>query len=68
MRWKERFVVPGADESKLKGASFAGFYYICFNRRTGRIDGLYYHSQSEMYQRLSLTLDEDRKFATFDFR
>lgn len=70
MRWKERFIVPdkSAKESKLRGASFEGFYYICFNRRRGRIDGLYYHPESERYQRLYLTLDEDRKFGSCDFR
>jgi len=68
MRWKERFIVPVQKANKLKGASFAGFYYICFNRSTGRIDGLYYHAQSEMYQRLYLTLEEDRKFGICDFR
>eukprot|EP00035_Acanthoeca_spectabilis_P020940 m.435411 g.435411 ORF g.435411 m.435411 type:complete len:246 (-) comp17845_c0_seq1:214-951(-) len=68
MRWKERFIVPVQKADRLKGASFAGFYYICFNRRTGRIDGLYYHKQSEMYQRLYLTLQEDRKFGSCDFR
>lgn len=68
MRWKERFIVPVQKESKLKGATFAGFYYICFNRRSGRIDGLYYHAESEMYQRLYLTLNEDRKFGSCEFR
>ena len=48
--------------------SFAGFYYICLNRRTGCIDGLYYHAQSEMYQRLYLALEETRAFQTYEFR
>eukprot|EP00037_Helgoeca_nana_P018843 m.181985 g.181985 ORF g.181985 m.181985 type:complete len:248 (-) comp24615_c1_seq1:113-856(-) len=68
MRWKERFIVPVQKNDKLKGASFAGFYYICFNRSSGRIDGLYYHAKSEMYQRLYLTIEEDRKFGSCDFR
>lgn len=67
MRWKERFIMP-VQRTKLKGASFAGFYYICLNRRTGCIDGLYYHAQSEMYQRLYLALEETRAFQTYEFR
>ncbi|KAF9269394.1 hypothetical protein L218DRAFT_915443 [Marasmius fiardii PR-910] len=29
MRWKERFLVPEDQVQDIKGASFAGFYYIC---------------------------------------
>lgn len=69
MRWKEQFVVPDPRVSQLKGgASFAGFYYICFRRTTGRIEGLYYHAMSEMYQRLELHLVPERKFGTYEFR
>eukprot|EP00041_Stephanoeca_diplocostata_P006293 m.79697 g.79697 ORF g.79697 m.79697 type:complete len:237 (+) comp16283_c0_seq1:312-1022(+) len=69
MRWKEQFLVPDHRVDALKGgASFAGFYYICFQRDTGRIEGLYYHAQSEMYQRLVLNRVPERKFGTYDFR
>eukprot|EP00041_Stephanoeca_diplocostata_P007673 m.110601 g.110601 ORF g.110601 m.110601 type:complete len:237 (-) comp16983_c0_seq1:195-905(-) len=69
MRWKEQFLVPDHRVDALKGgASFAGFYYICFQRDTGHIDGLYYHTQSEMYQRLVLKRVPERKFGTYDFR
>lgn len=69
MRWKEQFLVPDHRVDALKGgASFAGFYYICFQRDTGRIEGLYYHAQSEMYQRLVLHRVAERKFGTYEFR
>jgi len=44
MRWKEQFLVPDHTDQNLNGASFAGFYYICFNQLTGNISGLYYHA------------------------
>jgi len=68
MRWKEHFLVPNHKVDSIKGASFAGFYYICFSRRTGRVEGLYYHSMSEMYQRLALSMVEERQFKMYSFR
>ncbi|KAF9438259.1 GID complex subunit 4, VID24 [Entomortierella beljakovae] len=47
MRWKEHFLVPDHRIEGIAGASFAGFYYICYNKRTGQINGLYYHSSSD---------------------
>lgn len=49
MRWKEYFVVPDHTITDLPGASFDGFYYICFNQITGGITGAYYHHKSEQY-------------------
>ncbi|PAA84464.1 hypothetical protein BOX15_Mlig001015g1 [Macrostomum lignano] len=51
MRWKERFSISNCSASNV---SFAGFYYICFQKSTGHIDGYYYHRGSEMFQTLSL--------------
>lgn len=68
MRWKEHFLVPDHKVSSIKGASFAGFYYICFNRRKGIIEGLYYHSASEWFQALRLELQAERCFPAYDFR
>ena len=31
----------------INGASFEGFYYICFNQVRGEVSGIYYHSRSE---------------------
>jgi len=47
MRWKEHFLVPDHRVEGIAGASFAGFYYICFNKSTGGIEGYYFHKTSE---------------------
>lgn len=47
MRWKEHFLVPDHTIKDIQGASFAGFYYICFARDSRSIEGYYYYRQSE---------------------
>ncbi|KAI9686040.1 MAG: hypothetical protein M1822_004023 [Bathelium mastoideum] len=47
MRWKEYFLVPDHRVRTISGASFEGFYYICFNQITGKIRGIYFHAKSE---------------------
>lgn len=47
MRWKEHFLVPDHRVRTLSGASFEGFYYICFNQLEGKVDGIYFHAKSE---------------------
>jgi hypothetical protein len=47
MRWKEYFLVPDHTVRNITGASFEGFYYICFNQISGSITGMYFHSKSE---------------------
>ncbi|KAG0017581.1 hypothetical protein BGZ80_008145 [Entomortierella chlamydospora] len=47
MRWKEHFLVPDHRVEGIIGASFAGFYYICYNKQTGQISGYYYHHTSD---------------------
>jgi hypothetical protein len=48
MRWKEHFLVPDHRVSNIDGASFAGFYYICYQRSTNEIKGFYfYHNNQE---------------------
>lgn len=54
MRWKETFLVPDAKIKDIVGASFAGFYYVCFNQLTGSISGLYFHERSDKFQQLEL--------------
>ncbi|KAH0565396.1 hypothetical protein GP486_001213 [Trichoglossum hirsutum] len=49
MRWKEYFLVPDHQVRTISGASFEGFYYICFNQVTGDVSGIYFHSKSEKY-------------------
>ncbi len=55
MRWKEYFLVPDYKIKEVENASYAGFYYICFNQNTGSISGLYYHQKTDMYQQLELS-------------
>jgi hypothetical protein len=47
MRWKEHFLVPDYKLKSIQGASFEGFYYICFNQVEGRVSGIYFHKKSE---------------------
>lgn len=54
MRWKEHFLVPDHTIRDISGASFAGFYYICFQKLTSSIEGFYYHRSSEWYNRFFL--------------
>ncbi|KAF9095855.1 GID complex subunit 4, VID24 [Mortierella sp. GBA35] len=69
MRWKEHFLVPDHRVEGITGASFAGFYYICYNKRTGHINGYYYHQSSEKFQQLTLTHVEERgSFGSYEFR
>ena len=49
MRWKEQFLVPDHRVTAIRGASFEGFYYICFNQVKGEISGIYFHAKSEKY-------------------
>ncbi|KAL8948676.1 MAG: hypothetical protein Q9222_005159 [Ikaeria aurantiellina] len=60
MRWKESFLVPDHRVREISGASFEGFYYICFNQCNGDISGIYFHAKSEKYQQLELKKVEDR--------
>jgi hypothetical protein len=55
MRWKEHFLVPDHTIKDITGASFAGFYFICFQKSVGSIEGYYYHRSSEWFQSLTLT-------------
>ncbi|KAF9357620.1 hypothetical protein BGX26_003411 [Mortierella sp. AD094] len=69
MRWKEHFLVPDHRVEGIVGASFAGFYYICYNKQTGQISGYYYHHTSDKFQRLSLSHVEGRNsFGSYEFR
>ncbi|PYH99379.1 vacuolar import and degradation protein [Aspergillus ellipticus CBS 707.79] len=59
MRWKEYFLVPDHRVRSISGASFEGFYYICFNQVEGTVAGIYFHAKSEKYQQLELRHVED---------
>ncbi|KAK9470052.1 vacuolar import and degradation protein-domain-containing protein [Dipodascopsis tothii] len=69
MRWKECFLVPDHKIRNINGASFAGFYYICFSQLNGAISGLYYHASSEKYQQLELRHTPDKgSYYSYEFR
>ncbi|XP_033630131.1 glucose-induced degradation protein 4 homolog [Asterias rubens] len=68
MRWKERFLVPDHKITDIDGASFAGFYYICFQKSTSTVEGYYYHRSSEWYQSLNLTHVEEHSVPIYVFR
>ncbi|KAI1846937.1 hypothetical protein JX265_004906 [Neoarthrinium moseri] len=69
MRWKEHFLVPDHRVRTINGASFEGFYYICFNQREGSVSGIYFHAKSERFQQLELKHVEDRGcFGAMEFR
>ncbi|KAI1376997.1 vacuolar import and degradation protein-domain-containing protein [Hypoxylon crocopeplum] len=69
MRWKEHFLVPDHRVRTINGASFEGFYYICFNQKEGSVSGIYFHSKSEKFQQLELKHVEDRGcFGAVEFR
>ncbi|KAF1834250.1 hypothetical protein BDW02DRAFT_569265 [Decorospora gaudefroyi] len=59
MRWKEYFLVPDHRVRTINGASFEGFYYICFNQLSGGIEGIYFHAKSEKFQKLQLEHVQD---------
>lgn len=71
MRWKEHFLVPDHTVKYVEGASYAGFYYICLNKRTSQIKGYYFHISEhfESFQSLDLEMDVgERSTQAFEFR
>ncbi|KAH8649945.1 vacuolar import and degradation protein-domain-containing protein [Xylariales sp. PMI_506] len=69
MRWKEHFLVPDHRVRTINGASFEGFYYICFNQKEGKVEGIYFHAKSERFQQLELEHVPDRGcFGAMEFR
>ncbi|XP_053194852.1 uncharacterized protein LOC128379252 [Scomber japonicus] len=68
MRWKEQFLVPDHTIKDISGASFAGFYYICFQKSTATIEGYYYHRSSEWYQSLNLNHVPEHSMPIYEFR
>jgi len=68
MRWKEHFLVPDHTIRDISGASFAGFYYIMFQKSAQTIEGYYYHRSSEWYQSLNLTHVPEKSIGVYEFR
>eukprot|EP00834_Sanchytrium_tribonematis_P005443 NODE_329_length_9526_cov_0.701708.p2 type:complete len:307 gc:universal NODE_329_length_9526_cov_0.701708:5545-4625(-) len=67
-RFKEHFLVPDHHIQQIPGASFAGFYYICIQLSTQRIQGYYYHSSSQWFQKLDLRYQPAYISHEFEFR
>uniref|UniRef100_A0A060T6G0 ARAD1B11836p n=1 Tax=Blastobotrys adeninivorans TaxID=409370 RepID=A0A060T6G0_BLAAD len=69
MRWKECFLVPDYRVRDIHGASYAGFYYICFDQLNGSISGFYFHQKSDKYQQLELThVADSGRAETYELR
>ncbi|KAJ2880791.1 GID complex subunit 4, VID24 [Coemansia aciculifera] len=66
MRWKERFVVPNYKLSRISGASYDGFYYVCYDREEASITGYYFHRDSDHYQCLKLAHTKQTSFSHFE--
>ncbi|KAJ2090488.1 GID complex subunit 4, VID24 [Coemansia sp. RSA 986] len=66
MRWKERFVVPNYRLNRINGASYDGFYYVCYDREEQSITGYYYHRDSDHYQCLKLKHVPQTSFSHFE--
>ena len=56
--------MPDHTIKDITGASFAGFYYICFQKSTSTIEGFYYHRSSEWY---NFNLKTDNDYLIFYF-
>jgi glucose-induced degradation protein 4 len=54
MRWKELFLIPDHTVRVINGASFAGFYYCCYDATSCSLHGYYFHTGSELFQSLHL--------------
>lgn len=67
MRWKELFLDSDYKIRDIQGASFAGFYYMCYQRGNSSIEGYYYHRETELYQSLTLDHVTERTTQTFQF-
>ncbi|KAG4072944.1 hypothetical protein HA402_006624 [Bradysia odoriphaga] len=68
MRWKEHFLVPDHTIKDINGASFAGFYYICFQKSKAEMEGYYYHRSSEWFQSLNLKHVPESNIQIYEFR
>ncbi|KAI8971556.1 vacuolar import/degradation protein Vid24 [Mycotypha africana] len=69
MRWKEMFLVPDHHINAIHGASFAGFYYICYQRSTKHIKGYYFfRHHKDWFQELNLDYVPDAGFSHYEFR
>ncbi|KAJ7535771.1 hypothetical protein O6H91_12G045300 [Diphasiastrum complanatum] len=68
-RWKEKFFVNVGTDC---GLTIAGFYYVCFTRSNGIVNGYYYDPNSSPFQKLELKATNEGRsghsFATYQFQ
>jgi len=67
MRWKEQFTLPDHRVTKIAGASYEGFYYICYDKSKGVIEGYYYSKDSEPNQYINLKMIKKYSSSVFKF-
>lgn len=60
--------VPDHTIKDINGASFAGFYYICFQKSKAIMEGYYYHRSSEWFQSLTLEHVPESCIQIYEFR
>ena len=60
--------MPDHKIEHVNGASFAGFYYICYQKSTATIEGFYYSRNSEKVQSLNLSHDPQPTSSVYQFR
>ena len=53
--------------TKITGASYDGFYYICYNKVKGIIEGYYYSKDSEPNQYINLRILKKYSSSVFKF-
>ena len=51
----------------LQGASYAGFYYICYQLSTGLAVGFYFHESSDLFQELTVKAEPLHEHTAFTF-
>jgi hypothetical protein len=65
--WMQDQHITTFDDSNC-GLTISGFYYVCLNRRDGKLEGLYYDPQSSPYQCLKLESVNSGVFPAWEFR
>lgn len=61
MRWKERFLVPDYRVDNIPGASYAGFYYMAYDKSSNNLEGYYYHKDANQIAQENGTTVEIQK-------
>jgi hypothetical protein len=71
MRWKELFLVPDHTIERIEGASYEGFYYMYYDKKTRTFEGYYFHKEepsTDQNQRIILKYEEDSMRGYYAYR